>query len=96
MGVDYDGLYKRTLRKSYVSGFLTDPSNLTANSQNFDGNLIWQNQLNYDLSLKKSKFNFLLGQESIHYMNQNFYGSRQGYAVEDINYAYLDAGSSIF
>jgi TonB-linked SusC/RagA family outer membrane protein len=93
-GVDYDGLYERTLRKSYVSGFLTDPSNLTANSQNYDGNLIWQNQLTYDLSLKKNKFNFLLGQESIHYMNQNFYGSRQGYAVEDINYAYLDAGSS--
>jgi TonB-linked SusC/RagA family outer membrane protein len=93
-GVDYDGLYERTLRKSYVSGFLVDPSNLTANSQNFDGNLIWQNQLTYDLDLKKSKFNFLAGQESIHYMNQNFFGSRQGYAVEDINYAYLDAGST--
>ncbi len=93
-GIDYDGLYERTLRKSYVSGFLSDPSNLTANSQNFDGNLIWQNTLTYDLSLSKSKLNFLAGQESIHYLNQNFYGSRQGYAVENINYAYLNAGSS--
>lgn len=93
-GVDYDGLYERTLRKSYVSGFLSDPSNLTANSQNYDGNLIWQNTLTYDISLRKNKFNFLLGQESIHYINQNFYGSRQGYAIENINYAYLNAGSS--
>jgi len=93
-GVDYDGLYERTLRKSYVSGFLVDPSNLVANSQNYDGNLIWQNTLTYDFNWKKSKFNFLAGQESIHYMNQNFYGSRQGYALEDINFSYLDAGSS--
>jgi TonB-linked SusC/RagA family outer membrane protein len=93
-GVDYDGLYERTLRKSYVSGFLSDPSNLVDNSQNYDGNLIWQNTLTYDLDFKKNKFNFLLGQESINYINQNFFGSRQGYAVEDINYSYLDAGSS--
>lgn len=93
-GVDYDGLYQRTLRKSYVSGFLTDPSNLVANSQNFDGNLIWQNTFTYDLNLKRHRVNVLAGQESIHYMNQNFTGSRQGYALEDINYAYLDAGSS--
>lgn len=93
-GVDYDGLYERTLRKSYISGFLVDPSNLAANSQNFDGNLIWQNTLTYDLTFKKHQINVLAGQESIHYMNQNFFGSRQGYALEDINYAYLDAGSS--
>lgn len=93
-GVDYDGLYERTLRKSYTSGFLSDPSNLVAASQNYDGNLIWQNQFTYDLTINKSTFNFLLGQESIKYINQNFYGSREGYALEDINYSYLDAGSS--
>lgn len=93
-GVDYDGTYERTLRKSYVSGFLSDPSNLVNTSQNYDGNLIWQNTFTYDLDLHKNKFSFLLGQESIKYINQNFYGSKQGYAVEDINYSYLDAGTS--
>jgi TonB-linked SusC/RagA family outer membrane protein len=93
-GVDYDGLYERTLQKSYVSGFLSDPTNLVNNSQNYDGNLIWQNTFTYDLDLKKSKFNFLLGQESINYINQNFSASRQGYAIEDINYAYLNAGTT--
>jgi len=93
-GVDYDGLYERTLQDSYVSGFLSDPTNLVSNSQNYDGNLIWQNQLTYDLNINKSKLNFLLGQESINYINQNFSASRQGYAIEDINYAYLNSGTT--
>lgn len=93
-GVDYDGLYERTLRKSYVSGFLTDPSNLVNESQNYDGNLVWDNTLTYDWTHKKHTLNILVGQESIKYINQNFFGSRQGYALEDINYSYLDAGSS--
>jgi len=93
-GVDYDGTYQRTLRKSYVSGFLSDPSNLVNNSQNYDGNLIWQNTLNYDLRYGKSKFDLLAGQEWVKAINQNFFGSRQGYALENIDYSYLDAGSS--
>ncbi|NCD71715.1 SusC/RagA family TonB-linked outer membrane protein [Mucilaginibacter agri] len=93
-GIDYDGTYQRTLRKSYVSGFLADPSNLVNNTQNYDGNLIWQNTLTYDFSYNKHKFDFLAGQESVKFINQNFFGSRQGYALETIDYAYLDAGST--
>jgi len=94
LGVDYDGTFQRTLRKSYVSGFLSDPSNLVNESQNYDGNIIWDNTLNYDWKQGKHSLNLLAGQEYINYFNQNFYGSRQGYALEDINYSYLDAGSS--
>jgi TonB-linked SusC/RagA family outer membrane protein len=93
-GVDYDGTFQRTLRKSYVSGFLADPSNLVNESQNYDGNLIWDNTLTYEWVHGKHNLNLLAGQESINYINQNFYGSRQGYALENIDYAYLDAGSS--
>jgi len=93
-GVDYDGTFERTLRRSYVSGFLSDPSNLVNESQNYDGNLIWDNTLTYDWTHGKHQLNLLAGQEYINYLNDNFYGSRQGYALEDINYAYLDAGSS--
>lgn len=93
-GVDYDGTFERTLRKSYVSGFLSDPSNLVNESQNYDGNLIWDNTLAYDWTHGKHALNLLAGQEYIDYINQNFFGSRQGYALEDINYSYLDAGSS--
>lgn len=94
VGIDYNGNYQRTLRKSYVSGFLSDPSNQTSTNQGYDGNWLWQNTLNYKLELNKHRFEFLAGHEQIKYMNQSFYASRQGYALENIDYAYLDAGSS--
>lgn len=93
-GIDYDGTYQRTLRKSYTSGFLADPSNLVNNSQNYDGNLIWQNTLTYNYTTGKHKFDFLAGQEWVKFINQNFFASRQGYTLETIDYSYLDAGSS--
>lgn len=93
-GVDYDGTYARTLRKSYTSGFLADPSNQVINSQSFDGNRIWQNMLNYNTQLGKHRIDALLGAENIQYAYQSFFAGRQGYALENTNYAYLDAGSS--
>ncbi len=93
-GIDYDGTYQRTLRKSYTSGFLSDPSNLVNNSQNYDGNLIWQNTLTYNFTTGRHKFDFLAGQEWVKFINQDFFGSRQGYALETLDYSYLDAGSS--
>jgi TonB-linked SusC/RagA family outer membrane protein len=93
-GVDYDGTFQRTLRKSYTSGFLSDPSNQVSENQWYDGNRIWQNTLNYNVSINKSKLEFLLGSENIQYIYQTFFGSRQGYALENIDYSYLDAGSS--
>jgi TonB-linked SusC/RagA family outer membrane protein len=93
-GVDYAINYARTLRKSYVSGFLNDPTNLVNTSSSYDGSLTWQNTLTYNLNFKKSKLDFLLGQEQIRIINQNQYGSRQGYAIESYDYAYLDAGTT--
>lgn len=93
-GVDYNGTYQRTLRKSYTSGFLSDPSNFSQTSQDYNGNWVWQNTLTYNVALQKHRFDFLLGAEQIKYMAQNFYASRQGYALENIDYAYLNAGSS--
>jgi TonB-linked SusC/RagA family outer membrane protein len=94
LGIDYNGNYQRTLRKSYVSGFLSDPSNQTSTNQGYDGNWLWQNTLNYKLDLGQHRFEFLAGHEQIKYMSQSFFASRQGYALENIDYAYLDAGSS--
>lgn len=94
LGIDYNGNYQRTLRKSYVSGFLSDPSNQTSTNQGYDGNWLWQNTLNYKLDLGQHRLEFLAGHEQIEYMSQSFFASRQGYALENIDYAYLDAGSS--
>ncbi|HEU4553525.1 MAG TPA: TonB-dependent receptor [Chitinophaga sp.] len=93
-GIDFSGTYQRTLRKSYTSGFLSDKTNFSQTSQDYNGNWVWQNTLTYDLQRQKHHVDFLLGEEQIKYMAQNFYASRQGYALENIDYSYLDAGSS--
>ncbi|KAA2240990.1 TonB-dependent receptor [Chitinophaga agrisoli] len=93
-GIDYSGTYQRTLRKSYTSGFLADPSNYVQTYQDYNGNWVWQNTLTYNLELQKHRFDFLAGTEQIKYLQQNFTASRQGYALENIDYAYLNAGST--
>jgi len=93
-GLDYQTNYERTLRKSYVSGFLVDPSNQVRTRQDVSGNWVWQNTLTYSLTRGVNAFNFLLGTEMIRYVSQDFWGTRRGYAMENIDYGYLDAGST--
>ncbi|AZI26349.1 TonB-dependent receptor [Pedobacter sp. G11] len=92
--IDYNGNYARTLRKSYVSGFLSDPSNAVNTNSNYDGNRIWQNTLTYAIKEGKHQADFLVGQEQINTIYQGFGASRQGLALENTDYAYLDAGST--
>jgi len=92
--IDYNGNYARTLRKSYTSGFLSDPSNAVNTNSNYDGNRIWQNTLSYSVKKDKHQADFLIGQEQISTIYQGFSGSRQGLALENLDYAYLDAGST--
>jgi TonB-linked SusC/RagA family outer membrane protein len=93
-GVDYAINYARTIRKSYVSGFLNDNTNLVNTSSSYDGSLTWQNTLTYNFAVKKHKVDFLLGHEQIKVINQNQFGSRQGYAIESYDYAYLNSGTT--
>lgn len=93
-GIDYNGTFQRVLRKSYTSGFLSDKTNQVNTSQDYNGNWVWQNTLSYNVALKKHRLDFLLGEEQIKYMAQNFFASRQGYALENIDYAYIDAGTT--
>lgn len=94
IGIDYAATYGRTLRKSYVSGFLSDPSNQVTTSQNYSGNWLLQNTLDYTKRFDKHAIEVLAGSEVINFMTQGFFGSRQGYALENIDYSYLDAGSA--
>jgi TonB-linked SusC/RagA family outer membrane protein len=93
-GIDYNGTYQRVLKKSYTSGFLADPANQVTNNQIYQGNVIWQNTLNYKIEKEKHNVEFLAGHEYIRNINQEFSASRQGLALENINYAYLNAGTT--
>ncbi len=71
--------------KSYVSGFLSDPSNQTSTNQGYDGNWLWQNTLNYKLDLGQHRLEFLAGHETIKYMSQSFFASRQRLCARKIS-----------
>lgn len=94
IGVDYNGNYARTLRKSYVSGYLSDQTNAVNNSSSYEGNWILQNTLTYNFATPKSKFDFLAGHEQVKYATDRFSANRQGLALENTDYAYLGAASS--
>jgi TonB-linked SusC/RagA family outer membrane protein len=93
-GIDYNGTYQRVLKRSYTSGFLADPANQVSNNQVYQGNVVWQNTLNYKIEKEKHNVEFLAGHEYIRNINQEFSASRQGLALENINYAYLNAGTT--
>lgn len=93
-GIDYSGTYYRTLRKSFVSGFLKDDTNEANVSFSMNGNWTWQNTLQYNKTFGKHRLTALLGHEMMHYSNQQFNALRQGYALETIDYAYMNAGTS--
>lgn len=94
IGADYAINYSRQLQYSYVSGFLSDPTNQASTSSSYDGNTVWQNTLTYDKTFGKHKLNLLAGEENIRYVNQAFAGSGQGLAIENIDYAYLSAATT--
>ncbi|MGX5856569.1 hypothetical protein ACWKW6_23165 [Dyadobacter jiangsuensis] len=94
VGVDYSTDYQRVLRKSYTSGFLSDPNNQVTNSQAYSGNTILKNTLAYSYKKGRHTIDALLGQESIRYIGQEFSASRRGLALENINYSYLNAGTT--
>jgi len=94
LGVDGGLLYQRLLQKSYVSGFLNDPSNQVNTTENNNINISWQNTLTYKLNVARNDFTFLLGQAELYSAYGNFWASRRGYALETIDYGYLDAGTT--
>lgn len=93
-GVDASTQYFRGLKKSYRSGFIADPTNQVNTSQDNGYTTTFQNTLNYAKTLEKHDLNVLLGAEEVNNGYQNLRGSRQGLALETIDYAYLNAGSS--
>jgi TonB-linked SusC/RagA family outer membrane protein len=95
-GIDYS-LYKyNELYKTFQAGYLSNANNRVTNNESTYGNWVWQNTLNYDLTLGEGNhvMSFLLGSERLSYVNESFYASRTNFASQDPNYIVLDAGSA--
>jgi len=90
---DFSGDYLRSLQLPYTAGFLSDTRTIAAQSSDYALTETWQNQLTYDLTVKKSKFNFLLGEENIKDKYQNFNANVQGLTLTNFDYAYLSSST---
>ncbi len=92
-GFDVGIYYLRGMQKSYVSGFLTEPDNTVYNNSSYRSNWVWSNTAVYNLELNKHRADFLAGIEHIRNKDEWYNASRQGLALEDMNYAYLNSGT---
>ncbi|NBA85867.1 SusC/RagA family TonB-linked outer membrane protein [Emticicia sp. CRIBPO] len=61
---------------------------------NFDKSITWFNTLNYDKTIGDHAFNVLVGTEAVSTYSVAFQASRSGFAFDDLDYRYLDAGSA--
>jgi TonB-linked SusC/RagA family outer membrane protein len=91
-GIDYNTFNLR----NYVYNNIWDPeprgTNSLNTSNNYDYSWTWYNTLNYTQEFGKSRFNAIVGTESIKSYFEFFNGERSGFAVDDISNRYLSAG----
>lgn len=95
LGIDYSLFKYRQIYKTYKAGFLSEQNNRVTDNNRFWGNWVWQNTLNYDMTLGgKHQLGVVAGTERISNYDESSFASRTNFASEDPNYAYLDAGAA--
>ncbi|WP_337040701.1 SusC/RagA family TonB-linked outer membrane protein [Emticicia sp. 17c] len=61
---------------------------------NYDRSLTWYNTLNYNKEFGAHNLNVLVGTEAVTTYAVGFQANRSGFAFDDLEYRYLDAGSA--
>ncbi|MCE7072153.1 TonB-dependent receptor [Dyadobacter sp. CY327] len=90
--------YNQTNRSEYFHRDIEAAESRNANSlnviNNLDRSITWFNTLNYAKTFGVHNFNFLVGTEAVKTYFAGFQASRSGFAFDDLDYRYLDAGSA--
>jgi TonB-linked SusC/RagA family outer membrane protein len=92
-GIDYNEIYFRRMDYSYESGFLISDINRNTTSQSHNLSWTWTNTLNYKFEIDRHNLDIVAGSEAIKYEDEWFWGSREGYIIEDPDYMFLNAGT---
>ena len=92
-GLEYQGLYNNAIFPAFVTGFLSRTVNSMTLTQGHQVNWVWSNTANYDLSIGKNRATILAGIEAVKNTSTTFSASREGFAIEDINFYQLSAGT---
>lgn len=95
LGIEYNLLNQRNIERTFSTGFLTRTVNSLSVAQALRLNWTWSNTLNYNLSIKEHSASFLLGMEAINNNYSAFGAKREGFALEDIDYYYINAGTGV-
>ncbi|MEJ7738015.1 MAG: TonB-dependent receptor [Chitinophagaceae bacterium] len=92
-GIDYIGGYNFARYPAFQEGFIGRSINYMQVEQNHRLNWTWSNTANYDVVFGKHIASILLGTEAIKNQYRTLIGYKEGFALEDINYYQLSAGT---
>ncbi len=92
-GIDYSNYYKRTLQRSYVSGYLKNDKNAVNIDQSTNEKWTWSNTAQYTAKLGNHNFDILGGTEMYRETYDNTWLRKEGFLIEDPDYMYPGAGT---
>lgn len=92
-GVDYIGGYNIGRFPAFQEGFIGRTINYMRVDQSHRLNWTWSNTANYDVRFGKHSTSFLAGMEAIKNGYKTLSGYKEGFALEDLNYYQLSAGT---
>ncbi len=93
-GADYKNLYKRSFKAKYNELNTQQPLSTLSTQNRWNFNWVFTNTLNYLRTFDKHTIGALLGIETNRYQEEYFSASREGFASDDDNFHFLDAGDS--
>jgi len=92
-GVDYSSALTKNIEPAFQEGFLGRSVNSLSLQQGNSTSLTFTNTLNYQFEKGKHRTNILAGVESFQQDFSDFGAFRENFALEDVNYYYLNAGT---
>ena len=92
-GIDYGYYNKRTLQRSYKSGYLQNNQTSVTIDQSVSDKWTWSNTATYNFDLGKNHFNILAGNEMYSDTFDNTTLRKNDFVVETPDYMYPDAGT---
>lgn len=92
-GLDYSNFYRRSLQRSYKSGYLQN-NETAVNVEDWRSlKWTWTNTATYEFNLEDHDFSLLAGTEMFRDDYRNINLRREGFILETPEYMYPDAGS---
>lgn len=92
-GIDYSNYYKRTLQRSYVSGYLKNDQNAVNIDQSTTEKWTWSNTAQYTAKAGNHNFDVLAGMEMYNENYDNTWLRKEGFLIENPDYMFPDAGT---